>query len=313
MLGADLIKLRWQTMLAAARDEEDGVLNMPTNAKHPELMGRRSYGENIRWNKRLLLMMARAKLIELVDLLYEEHSGEPDGGVERVRLRCNFVPSDPNIAELLKAPRKRDLDDANRGIEALDTYLAGSAKICRLLRREYGAETIIVCGGCIACRGETLDRYSIPVLDFDPPLPTVPRLDIVSMEIFSSGTKSIGALADRIADLISEHQLAWFLCAPELLSPLTSTLAECLPPASRYLYRLDDAQQIGRLNIDPGAHVVAIHGRMPGRAMLQLRAGARISHLFPKDAQITDVNERVLLTHEGAFFFPSFDEWRTQI
>lgn len=311
MLGPELITLRWQTMLDAARDEEDGILNMPTNTKHQRLMGGRSYGENIRWNKRLLLMMARAQLIDLIDLVFEEDSAEPEGRVERVRLRCNFVPSDPRIADLLKVPRERDLREANRGIAALDTYLAGTAKICRLLRREYGAETIIACGGCIACRGEPLDRYSIPPLDFDPPRATEPRLDIVSSGIFSSGAKTIGTLADRVADLISAHRLGHFLCASELLGPVTTALADRLAPGSRYFYRLDDAHDLDRLNVDPTSHVVAIHGRKPNRGMLQLRAGARISHLFPKDAQIIDANERVLLTHEGAAFFPSYDEWRT--
>lgn len=313
MLGADLIKLRWQTMLAAARDEDDGVLNIPTNAKHQRLMGRRSYGEHIRWNKRLLLMMARAKLIELIDLNYEEDSTEPDGRIERVRLRCHFVPGDPDVAELLKEPRQRELADAHSGIVALDRYLAGGAKICRLLRHAYGAETIIACGGCITCRDESFDRYSIPVLDFDPPQPTDPRLDIVSSDIFSSGAKALGALADRIAVLVSEHRLLLFLCTPDLLAQLTQALAERLSPTGRYFYRLDDAREIGRLNIDRATHVVAVHGRVPDRSMLRLRAGARISHLFPKDAQITDANERVLLTHEGAFFFPSYDEWRTQV
>lgn len=313
MLGADLISLRWQTMLGAARDEEKGILSIPTNAKHQRLMGGRSYGENIRWNKRLLLMMARADLIELVDLQFEEDNAMPEGRVERVRLLCKFVPSDPRIAELLKSPRERDLREAGRGIRALDDYLTGTAKICRLLRREYGTETIIACGGCIACRDEPLDRYSIPALDFDPPGPTKPRLDIVSSEIFSSDSRAISALADRVADLISEQRRSQFLCTPGLFGQIIAALAERLVPTSRHFYRLDDAKGIGRLNIDPSMHVIAIHGRIPDRALLRLRAGARISHLFPKDAQITDANGRVLFTHEGASFFPSYDDWRTQI
>ncbi|AFL49031.1 DEAD/DEAH box helicase [Sinorhizobium fredii] len=313
MLGADLITLRWQTMMAAARDEDGGILNMPTNAKHQRLMGGRSYGENIRWNKRLLLMMARAGLIDLVDLQFEEDGAEPEGRVERVRLRCNVAPGDPRIADLLKAPRERDLSEAGRGITALDAYLTGKAKICRLLRREYGAETIVACSGCIDCRDVPFDRHSIPALDFDPSRPTEPRLDIVSLDIFSTGTKAIGVMADRVADLIGDRRLLHFLCAPDLLGPLTEALAERLVPASRHFYRLDDAREIGRLNVDGSCHVVGLHGRTPDRAMLRLRAGARISHLFPKDAQITDANGRVLLTQEGAFFFPSYDEWLIQV
>ncbi|WP_198020000.1 helicase-related protein [Mesorhizobium sp. LNJC405B00] len=313
MLGADLIRLRWKTLLAAARDKKDSVLDMPTNAKHQRLMGGRSYGENVRWNKRLLLMMARAGLIDIVGLQFEEDASEPDGRVERVSIRCNFVPSDLRIAEMLRASRERDLGEAKRGITALDDYLAGKSKICRLLRREYGAETIIACGGCFACRDEHLDPHSIPALDFDPPRLTKPKLDIVATEIFSSGAKAIGAVADRVADLVREHGLIHFLCASDLLNSLTTALAERLIPTSRYYYRLDDAREIGRLNVDPASHVVAIHGRIPDRAMLRVRAGSRVSHLFPKDAQITDANERVLLTHDGASFFPSYDEWLRQV
>jgi ATP-dependent DNA helicase RecQ len=313
MLGADLIKLRWQTMLAGARDEADDVISVKVNAKHQRLMGGRSYGENIRWNKRLLLMMARAKLIEIIDLVYEEDEAEPDGHAERIYLRCNFVPGDPQVAKLLAAPRQRELDDAKHGIAALGTYLDGSAKICRLLRREYGDETIIACGGCPACRDHPFDRHSVPVLDFDPPRPTEPRLDTVSTGIFSTGTKAQSALADVVVDLITDQRRTRFLIAPDLLDPLTQAIGQRLPPSGRLAYRLDDAREIDRLGIDADEHVIALHGRIPDRAMMRLRAGARISHLFPADAQITDANDRILLMHEGAFFFPSLDQWRTEV
>lgn len=313
MLGADLIKLRWQTMLDGARDEPDGIISIKANAKHKRLMGGRSYGENIRWNKRLLLMMARAQRIDIVDLVYEEDEAEPDGHVERIYLRCHFVPGDPRVAELLALPRQRELDDAKRGITALGTYLDGSAKICRLLRREYGDETIIACGGCPACRDHPFDRHSVPVLDFDPPRSTEPRLDTVSTGIFSTGTKALSALADVVVDLITDKHRTRFLLASELLEPVTVAVSQQLAPAGRQIYRLDDACEIDRLGVDAGDHVIALHGRTPDRAMLRLRAGARISHLFPADAQITDANDRIVLTHDGAFFFPSLDQWRTEI
>lgn len=313
MLGADLITLRWETLLAAKRDEGEDVISMPTNVRHKRLIGGRSYGQNIRWNKRLLLMMARARLIDLVDLGFVEDANEPNGHFERVLLRCRFVPGDPRLADMLKLPRQHELDEAARGVQALDRYLAGEAKICRLLRHEYGADTIVACGGCPACRDQCFDRHAIPILDFNPPPPTNPRLAIVSTELVSFGVKPLEHLADRIVDLITDHHLSHFLCAADLLAPLTQAIAERLAPASRHFYRLDDTREIARISIAPGTHVVALHGRVPDRAMLRLRAGARISHLFPKDALITDANDRVLLTHEGAAFFPSFVEWRVQL
>ena len=112
MLGADLIAVSPDTLYAGVRDEADGLISMPTNAKHERLMGGRSYGENIRWNKRLLLMMSRANLIDLADIVYEEDADEPEGWLERVYLRCNFVPNRKDLAKLLKQSREREMADA---------------------------------------------------------------------------------------------------------------------------------------------------------------------------------------------------------
>lgn len=313
MLGPDLIALRWKTMLDAARDEEDGVLSLPTNAKHQRLMGGRSYGENIRWNKRLLLMMTRAGLIDLVDLSFEADDAEPDGRVERVLLRCRFVPSDPKLATRLQAPRSAEMTEARAGVDAMASYLDGTAKVCRLLRRAYGAETIIACGGCFACRGEVFDRFSVPILDFDPLPPTSPRLEIVATEWYSTGGTAMAVLFDQLGDLVSEHRVRQIVCTADLLAAVTEGMAERISPAGRHLYRLDGAGETAGFSVEPGDHVVAIHGRVPDRSLLRLRAGARISHLFPRDAVLVDGNDRVLLTHDGARFFPTLDAWRAQI
>lgn len=313
MLGPQLIGLRWRTMLEDATDEDEGILSIPTNAKHDLLMGGRSYGENIRWNKRLLLMMARAGLVELVDLSFEEDAAAPDGRVERVRLRCQFPPADPGLAAMLKMPRERDLRAAKDGVESLDQYLRGDRKICRLLRRQYGPDTIVACGGCIACSHQPRDRYSVPLLDFDPLPQTKPRLDVVATQILSSGEQAMRRLSDRLAALIADHGRTHILLAPTLHPAMIAALGARLPRNGSDLYRLDSACEIGRLVIDPSTHLVAVHDRTPDRTMLGLRAGDRVSHLMPKDAVITDANDRVLLTHEGASFYPSYDEWRTHL
>jgi ATP-dependent DNA helicase RecQ len=276
-------------------------------------MGGRSYGENIRWNKRLLLMMARAGLIDLVDLAFEEDESVPDGRVERVRLRCRFPPADPGLAAMLKTPRERDLRGAREGVDALDQYLRGEKKICRLLRRQYGPHTIMACGGCPACSHQPHDRHSVPLLDFDPRPPTAPRLDVVATQLLSSGEQAMGRLADRIAALITDHGITHTILTPTLHPGMIALIGARLPRNGTVLYRLDSAAEIGRLVIDASAHVIAVHDHSPDRALLRLKAGGRVSHLIPKDAVITDANDRVLLTHEGASFFPSYDGWRAHL
>lgn len=312
-LGADLIALRWKTMLDASRHDIDGAFAIPTNAKHHRLMGGRSYNENIRWNKRLLLMMARAGLVDLLDMKFQDGESHDGERVEWVSLKCNFVPHDPEIAEFLRLPRERELKDARQGIAALDQLILGDVKICRLLRREYGSETIVVCSGCSTCRGEPTDRFSVPPLDFDINSPTSPRIDIVSLDKMSGSVSGATFIADRIADLVIDRKLTHFFFSPEILESVAPALAELIPQDGQYFYRLDPSSEIGNVIIDPTTHVVAIHGRFPDRSLLQLRAGARISHLFPKDARITDANDRILLTHDGSIFFPYYNEWVTQI
>lgn len=309
LLGRDLIELRWKSLLDAATDGPDGVLSITTNVKHERLIGGRSYGENIRWNKRLLLMMARADLIDLKDLQYEEEPSEPGVWVERVLLTTRFPPADGRVADRLEAPRSRDLDEAARGAVALDAYLAGDAKICRLLRREYGADTIVACGGCVGCRDQVRDRYSVPTLDFDPPPATDPKLEVVAAPHFSNGAKAVSDLAGRVADLVREHGLSHFIVASALRDDLTKALATRLRPNDRYLYRIDDARDARRLLVGADSHVIALHGRAPDRDLLRLRVGARLSHLFPRDAHLADANDRILLVHDGADYFPTYDNW----
>lgn len=311
MLGERKIDLRWQTMVDAAREDEDGVLDIPTNAKHDELMGGRSYGENIRWNKRLLLMMARANLLGFDNLSIEDDETEFEGRVERVRVITNFSRLTSSVAPLLMEQRQRELDAAASGIDALAKYLDGTAKICRLLRREYGDETIIACGGCFACRDHGFDVGVVPFLEFDPSRPTKPEIDIVATDLTTDGKKAMSLLAELVGDLVDQQGVSQFLCDPSLRAPLIAALSNSYGP--RGLYRIDTSDTINRLIIDAASQVVAIHGDQVDRALLRARAGRRISHLFMRNAPITDPNGRILLHHEGAQFFPAIKDWRATI
>ena len=72
LLRPDTIQKRWEALFQGAESVpgEDYIYRLPTGARHMGLIGARTWGENIRWNKRLVLQLKRANLIELLDIEY---------------------------------------------------------------------------------------------------------------------------------------------------------------------------------------------------------------------------------------------------
>lgn len=309
MLGAKLTLDRWAAMLAAGTETTDGLLKLPMNAKHQDMLGARTYGENIRWNKRLILMMARAGLVDLEEMEFEEDSESPDERVEQITLRPHFPPHDPMLAERLKPARDADIAENKRGITALRSYLTGEKKICRLLRHEYGDETIVACGGCPACRDNPIDRHAVPHLDFDVPAAGKPLIELVLSEERFGNAMGFRRVSRALAELITRHRIRHLVVAEALAPSLREQLATLIPATSPAWYRLDVSSAAHTLIAAQDEHLLCLHGATPNRDLLRLRTGHRMTHLFPVDATVTDANGRVLLSHEGAVFYPTLKQW----
>lgn len=314
LLGPDLINLRWSTLLDRARENSDRkILSLPMDAKHKRLIGNRSSGENIRWNKRLILMMVRAGLVDLVDLVAEQDPGTPGDYVEWVSLIPKFPPHSEDLAERLAVPRSQELETGAKGLLALDEYRSGKRPICRLLRREYGDETQVVCGGCPACRGHEADRYSVPPLEFDNFPPTTPHLELVATNESFATPRAVSRFAELMRDLIADKGLKRFVLSSSYAQGVRTALSESLDPEMRIFYRLDESADIGRMIVEADEHLICVHGIEPDRRLLTLRQGKRVSHIFPAAAKITDPNGRILLSDVGAPFFTSLEQWIANI
>jgi ATP-dependent DNA helicase RecQ len=314
LLGEELINLRWSSLLETDRPAgSNGALSLPMNAKHQKLIGTRSFGENVKWNKRLLLMMARAELVDLNDLVFEQDPDSPEEWVERVSIIPRFPPRDGDLADRLETPRKQEKSEHVAGLAALDEYLSGNRPICRLLRREYGEETQVVCGGCSFCRDEGLDPFSVPRLEFDgdpvEDAPTDPLIDVVATALRYNSAVGVRGLAERARDIVVDRNVRRFILAPVLSDSFRIAVSEVLLPERRILYRLDQSSDVDSILIDRNEHVVCIHGREPDRQLLKIRFGTRVSHLFPSEARLTDANGRVLLMDAGMKYFTSIESW----
>ncbi|HET6160614.1 MAG TPA: protein DpdF [Dongiaceae bacterium] len=313
MLGNEKIQLRWTTMLSGARHIDGAPNAVPMNAKHVQLLGSRSYGENIRWNKRLLLMMARANLVDLIDLTLEEDPDELGEFVEWVALACKFPPRESTLAERLAPQRQQEFAKSKEGIRRLDAYLLGEQRICRLLRREYGEETQVTCGSCPACRDSETDPTAVPPLQFEAHQVPSPRRDIVMTETAFDSARGLRELASRLRDLWQDYGIRHFVCTATLVEPLRKELSQLAAATASHIYRLDDAREAYRVMGSPAEGVVCIHSTEPDRQMLTSCLGARMSHLFPANARIEDTNGRVVLTQQGATHFTSYGQWIAEI
>lgn len=314
LLGDDLIALRWATMLEQDRATgDDGALTLPMDAKHERLLGNRSYGENVRWNKRLLLMMARAGMIELADLEVEPDADRPGEFTDWVSVKPKFPPRAGDVAERLAGPRKQELAAGKQGLLALDKYLTGARPICRLLRHEYGDDTQVVCGGCPACREFELEPESVPLLEFDTFTVTCPKLEVISTSDSFETPRGISRLAERLRDLISDIGLRRIVLASGVARDIAAAMAEIMPPEGRRWYRLDRSEHLGRILVAPDEHLLCVHGVEPDRQMLRCQHGRRVSHLFQLGAKIVDPNGRVVLSEAGAAFYTSIDQWLAEV
>jgi ATP-dependent DNA helicase RecQ len=311
MLGDEKLTKRWDAMRQRATrvDGEAGhVIDIPLDARHPDLMGQRSYGENIRWNKRLALMLSRAGQLELLDL-QRRAPAEPDRDwVEWLRVRCLFPPDTPNLPTLVRGPRDQELDAARQGLNLVSCYLGGE-RACRMLRRQYGSETQIACGGCHACRADDHSVYAVPPLGFDSSDTTTPDLEVAAG--FWPVENSVGRTAwvRLLRDLVKRRGVARFACPPELIPPLHALFLDAFGAEDPSLYRIDPVRSEGDIRVADQEEVVCLHGANLSPILLALRRGRRVSHLVPNRTPLLDANGRTPLSVEGGRFFPSPDTW----
>ena len=242
-------------------------------------LGERSYGENIRWNKRLLMMMERAALIK-VDGLEWQRPG-PDGDAVEfaiVRPLKSTIELDSSLSSLLEGPRALEFDGIQRARASLDKVLQRVSPPCRLLRAHYGSETRRACGSCSFCRsGAEVPSGATDLSYVADAVPTRPAVDVVEApNLRSPSGRSSAALALRqvlrggiacriVVGVENEAQ------ARELLGRADDGVGA--------IYRLDRATQEAASSVAADEVVVVLHfDSIDMNASVFNHRGARCAH-----------------------------------
>jgi ATP-dependent DNA helicase RecQ len=223
-------------------------------------------------------------------------------------VRCLFPPDTPDLPALVREQRDQELATGRQGHDLVDLYIRGQ-RACLMLRRQYGRETQIACGGCAACRTEEPSAEAVPPLGFDPAQPTSPDLEVAA-GFWPIETPAGRAMWVRLLrDLVKRRGVARFACVPDLAPALHALLRDALGADDPSLYRLDAVGAGWEIRVARDEELVCLHGESLSPDLLRLRFGRRICHLVPTRTPLLDANGRTPLTAEGARFFPSPETW----
>jgi ATP-dependent DNA helicase RecQ len=311
LLRPDTIQARWLALWRSSEptDEDRHIYKVRLRAKKSELVGVRTYEENVRWNKRLLLQLVRAGMIELVGLEY----GEGDDESEWATIRLMFPPQAPDVANRIEVVRERELRILHDGFDRMDEYFSTRAPVCQILARLYGRGTVRVCGGCPGCR--TLGRlpHNCPDLLLPPDGESRPFVAIVLGLPAPADPGKRNEMAHWLRRARSVKGIARFACAPNFMTHLLDASRQAFGRNAQP-YRVDSLGDptVGwelPFLLAPTESMVIVHGRTVHRSALRLARGREIVHWVCQGCEPVDERGKSWLDQPGVIPYATPDAW----
>jgi ATP-dependent DNA helicase RecQ len=309
LLGEDLIQQRWDALWQSREpeDTDNHIWRLRLDAKRIGLVGTRTWSENIRWNKRLILQLHRAGMLDLLDTEYVGGQKEDEDLNEWATVRLGFTPSSGSVGQDLSEVRKAELAVMRQGLRQMLAYAKSERPLCRLLRRLYGDDTQLVCGGCPGCRRYGYAQKKCPPLSFA----TGPETD--SDHVIVAGVphpeRNRRAFLRLLERTIDQNIAKRFLVEPEIHEAILRLCREAFGEHSPILYRVDSLREFAPLRITREENVVVLHTKEVNRRALSFAKGERLIHLFVNDVPYLDRSRRYPLESAGARFYSTAEHW----
>lgn len=298
LLRPETLQGRWNALWATAEavDEDRHRYRLCLNAKAVDYLGTRTFGEHVRWNKRLVLQLLRARRLDLLDINYQ--SRDADDGLEWVTVELHFAPSG-DIAALIADQRDEEMATLRSGYQAMEKYLDDEECISRTLQVIYGRETTQrVCGGCRDCR-RAGRRASCPEFLIPRHPNSQPMLTIVG------GGPDLLTRAGaeewvRLFRKLISNKVRRFACSAKHHVRVLDVCAQA-DPEGRYLYRVDPFDENHPVDVSSEEAVVVLHIAHIDQQVLRVRTGRSIDHLLGAEiGRYLDPSGRYPLESEGA-------------
>ena len=259
----DKIRERWDAMWRYAEpDEAKACFRVPVWVAPDYMLHERTYDESVTWNKRLLLMMQRADLLQIVGMgVTMSEDREEFREWATVRMNCGTTNLSAQLPILLENTRTAELRAMDEARQRLERLLSNQSPACRILREHYGRATYRACGSCASCRHDPGERAGnmamVPNLQH---LRTRPRIDIVHGPApnFSQAEGHVVLALRRVMQV----GLARRFVVGELFYDRCRTLLERAGAQSDSLYRLDLLTENSANSVQPQEVVVCLHDQV---------------------------------------------------
>lgn len=309
LLSEEIVQQRWESMWQDREvvSEDSYTWKLNTGSRRTELLGQRTYNENVRWNKRLILQLLRAGKLDILDIEYrrDEDGGDPK---EWVTVKVKFSPTSHNIGESIAEQRQEEMRVAAEGLKQMQKYLAGERPICKVLRKLYGA-TQHVCGGCRACRREQRPFTTNAPLEFLTQPHTFPTCKITTDCPTPSQAGGEIAFRSLLRKMVNHKQLRRFACEPSLHQLLLAAFERAFSPSEGTLYRLDAFSDESSFDVLPDETIVFFHFKGLMQPAFFFERGREVAHLIGAGISYLDVNGRYPNESRGCRLYPGPEYW----
>jgi ATP-dependent DNA helicase RecQ len=313
LLGDEKVRLRWAALWGGRRAVEEATPNvyeLPLHSRHSGLFGARSYSENIRWNKRLILLLARSGRVRLLGLIRREEIDEGElVAAEWARVEILFSTLQ-DVATLISERRSMEMQRASDAIDALAHYVSGENAICRVLQNNYGTDTSRACGSCPSCRTGRARRADCRHLELMVIGNTRPDIELVTEcpNFRSAGYRD--ELVMLVRKTVQRLRIRRFFCGSADYDAVRSVFVEAFGSAGSELYRLDVITNETGMTVNPSERLIAIHGPQYLPKLEQLNnVGLAVTHWVPAGMLRLDANGRQPMISEGASLIIGLDQW----
>lgn len=308
------IQKRWEALWKSRTPvkEDENRWELCLNSKRQKLVGVRTWSENVRWNKRLILQLRRARKIELLNARYDAGEGgdsDPTEWVE-VQLLSRFAPQSPRVGESIAEQRKEETANSRRGLEQIYKYLHSSRCISRTLRDLYGNDTRRVCGGCRWCRNEGRPAGLLPRTEFEVALQTdvVPRVAVVPNCPAPDGAFS-RAFLRVLRRCIEEKGVHRFAAANATLNIILPIFRTAFAYRREPRYRIDDIDRDQPFALSPNERIIVFHFGEIIPTAAQFARGLEVIHLLGRGLSFQDIRYRLPQRCTNPDFYADVEQW----
>lgn len=315
LLSPDLIQQRWAAMFDKVDQSKklgDHIYAMPVASRWIDLVGTRTYGENIRWNKRLLLMLERAGLLEFKDLELRRAESPEEDPEEWATVKVHFPPHALDMAARIEDKRAEEKAYFHDGLSKLDDFIEGAKCAARVIGNLYDISSHQrSCPGCPLCRSQHKLPLDCEPLDF-PPIP--PYSKPIASVLVEGCPQPVGHagradFAEMVSRCVTLKGLRQFHCPDQSFEPILGCFREALPLNSAELHRLDSIRAESKLSSAATLPLVFFHVGNVSNAALALGRPFPSVHLFCGVQNPCDHNGRHISVNEKFRRWPSLDSW----